>query len=82
MRVSRLGNSLMVRVPASVVAALHLREGDQVEILGAGEKQLYMAREPDLQGRPTAKRRTRSEATASVSPQLAAGRSRKFKTSG
>lgn len=54
MRVSRLGNSLMVRVPASVVAALRLREGDEVEVLGTADKQLYMTREPEPKPRQPA----------------------------
>jgi len=32
MRVSKWGNSLAVRLPAAVVEALHLKEGDQIEI--------------------------------------------------
>lgn len=32
MQVSRWGNSLAVRLPASVVEALQLKEGDQIEI--------------------------------------------------
>jgi antitoxin MazE len=32
MRVSKWGNSLAIRLPASVVKALQLKEGDQVEI--------------------------------------------------
>jgi len=32
MQVSKWGNSLAVRLPAAVVEALHLKEGDQIEI--------------------------------------------------
>jgi antitoxin MazE len=32
MRVSKWGNSLAVRLPAALVKALKLREGDQIEI--------------------------------------------------
>jgi antitoxin MazE len=32
MQVSRWGNSLAVRLPATVVEALHLKEGDDIEI--------------------------------------------------
>lgn len=32
MQVSKWGNSLAVRLPASVVEALQLKEGDQIEI--------------------------------------------------
>jgi len=33
MRISRWGNSLAVRLPASVVSALELNEGDDIEIV-------------------------------------------------
>lgn len=32
MRVSRWGNSLAIRLPASVVEALRLKEGDEIEL--------------------------------------------------
>ena len=32
MRVSKWGNGLAVRLPATVVEALHLKEGDDIEI--------------------------------------------------
>lgn len=32
MRVSKWGNSLAIRLPAAVVEALELKEGDQVEV--------------------------------------------------
>ena len=32
MRVSTWGNSLAIRLPASVVEALRLKEGDEVEV--------------------------------------------------
>ena len=38
MQVSRWGNSLAIRVPASVVEVLDLHEGDEVEVLVAGER--------------------------------------------
>ena len=36
MQVSKWGNSLAVRLPASVTAALGLKEGDDIEIQVAG----------------------------------------------
>lgn len=36
MQVSKWGNSLAVRLPAEVVEALELKEGDQIEIRIAG----------------------------------------------
>jgi antitoxin MazE len=38
MQVSRWGNSLAVRLPAAVVEALGLREGDEIEIELAGAR--------------------------------------------
>jgi antitoxin MazE len=38
MQVSKWGNSLAVRLPAAVVAALKLKEGDDIEIRVAGQK--------------------------------------------
>ena len=36
MRVCKWGNSLAVRLPASVVATLGLREGDDIELVSSG----------------------------------------------
>ncbi len=38
MQVARWGNSLAVRVPASVVKTLNLKEGDEVRLLAADGK--------------------------------------------
>jgi antitoxin MazE len=38
MQVAKWGNSLAVRLPAVVVEALKLREGDDIEIQVAGER--------------------------------------------
>ena len=38
MHVAKWGNSLAVRLPAAVVQALELKEGDQIEILVAGDR--------------------------------------------
>jgi len=38
MQVSKWGNSLAIRIPASVVEALQLKEGDNVEIVVDGAK--------------------------------------------
>jgi len=48
MRVSRMGNSLFVRVPAAVAAALTLKAGDDVQVSAIGAKQLGVEREPDV----------------------------------
>jgi antitoxin MazE len=39
MQVAKWGNSLAVRLPAAVVEALGLKEGDQIEIRIAGGRQ-------------------------------------------
>ena len=46
MQVSKWGNSLAVRLPAVVVEALGLKEGDQVEIQVAGKKAFEVTRAP------------------------------------
>lgn len=45
MQVSKWGNSLAVRLPASVVEALKLKEGDQLEISVAGVRKFEVARD-------------------------------------
>ena len=44
MQVSRWGNSLAVRLPSTVVEALGLKEGDQIEIRIAGEREFEVRR--------------------------------------
>jgi antitoxin MazE len=38
MKVSKWGNSLAIRLPASVVKALELKEGDEVEVHVVGKR--------------------------------------------
>jgi antitoxin MazE len=45
MQVSKWGNSLAIRIPASVVEALKLKEGDEVEIHVVGERAFGVARD-------------------------------------
>ena len=45
MQVSKWGNSLAIRIPSSVVDALDLKEGDEVEIHVAGERSFDVARD-------------------------------------
>jgi antitoxin MazE len=47
MQVSKWGNSLAVRLPAAVVEALELREGDEIEIHVADARELAVSRKPD-----------------------------------
>jgi antitoxin MazE len=45
MQVSKWGNSLAIRLPAAVVEALGLKEGDEVEVQVAGERAFDIARD-------------------------------------
>lgn len=45
MQVSKWGNSLAIRLPASVVDALDLKEGDRIEIRIAGGKVFEVSRD-------------------------------------
>ncbi len=57
MRVAKWGNSLAVRLPAVVVEALELKEGDEIDIHVADARQLGVARKP---GREELLRRLRA----------------------
>ena len=46
MQVARWGNSLAVRLPAAVVDALALKEGDEIEIHVAEPRAFAVARKP------------------------------------
>jgi antitoxin MazE len=45
MRVAKWGNSLAVRLPAAVVEALELKEGDQIEIRIADTREFEVSRD-------------------------------------
>ncbi len=49
MQVSKWGNSLAIRLPAAVVEALHLKEGDEIEISVAGKREFHVARDRSKQ---------------------------------
>jgi len=49
MQVSKWGNSLAVRLPAAVVEALALKEGDEIEIHVAETREFAVARKPGRQ---------------------------------
>lgn len=46
MQVAKWGNSLAVRLPVSVVEALKLKEGDEIEIHVAEARRFDIARKP------------------------------------
>jgi antitoxin MazE len=45
MRVAKWGNSLAIRLPASVVETLELQEGDEVEVHVVGDRAFDIARD-------------------------------------
>ena len=45
MQIAKWGNSLAIRLPASVVKALGLKEGDDIEIRVAGKHAFEIARD-------------------------------------
>ncbi len=45
MQVSKWGNSLAIRLPATVVKALELKAGDDIEIRVAGERAFEVSRD-------------------------------------
>lgn len=49
MQVSKWGNSLAIRLPATVVEALKLKEGDEVEVRVAGKRTFDVARDRSLE---------------------------------
>ncbi len=48
MQVAKWGNSLAIRFPASLVAALDLKEGEEVELHLVGEKSFEVVKKPSL----------------------------------
>ncbi|KQU73233.1 AbrB family transcriptional regulator [Aminobacter sp. DSM 101952] len=49
MQVSKWGNSLAIRLPAQVVEALDLKEGDEIDIRVAGERAFDIERDRSLE---------------------------------
>jgi antitoxin MazE len=47
MKVAKWGNSLAIRLPAGLVEALNIKEGDDIEVDVAGKRQLDINRKPD-----------------------------------
>ena len=45
MQVSKWGNSLAIRLPAAVVEALNLKDGDQIEVRIAGDREFEISRD-------------------------------------
>ncbi len=49
MQVSKWGNSLALRLPAAVVEALGLKEGDRIEVRIAGDREFEVGRDRSRQ---------------------------------
>jgi antitoxin MazE len=50
MQVSKWGNSLAIRLPAALVEALELREGDDVILHAVGSRALAVEKAPSVKG--------------------------------
>lgn len=48
MQVSKWGNSLAIRLPASIVEILDLKEGDTIEIHVAGSREIEIMKTPEV----------------------------------
>lgn len=48
MQVAKWGNSLAVRLPASVVQALDLKEGEEIDLHVIGERSLEVAKQANV----------------------------------
>jgi antitoxin MazE len=49
MQVSKWGNSLAIRIPASIVNALELKEGEEIELHLVGERSFEIVKKPSVQ---------------------------------
>jgi antitoxin MazE len=60
MQVSKWGNSLAIRLPAAVVDALELKDGDQIEVRIAGSREFEISRDRSREAAIERLRRLRS----------------------
>ena len=67
MKLAKWGNSLAVRLPAAVVDALELEEGDEIEIDIAGARRLDVRRAEDAAQTLARLRKYRGRLTADFS---------------
>ncbi len=49
MQISKWGNSLSIRIPAAVIEALELEEGDDIEVVVANESTFGIRKKPSSQ---------------------------------
>ncbi len=59
MRVAKWGNSLAVRLPAALVEALELEEGDDIDVRLVGERAIEVKKTPSVTARLERLRRLR-----------------------
>jgi len=59
MQVSKWGNSLAIRLPATVVETLELKDGDQIGVRIAGEREFEVSRDRSREDAITRLRRLR-----------------------
>jgi antitoxin MazE len=59
MKVAKWGNSLAIRLPAPVVEALKLKEGDDIEIRADARDALHVQKKPSIEEMLTDLRRYR-----------------------
>ena len=64
MRVRKWRDAMAIRLPAAVVTALDLKEGDEIEVHVVGAKTLEVARKPDVQALLARLRRLRGKLPA------------------
>ena len=65
MQVAKWGNSLAVRLPSSVVQALDLKEGEEIDLHVAGERSLEVTKQPNAKELLTRLRKFRGRLPAS-----------------
>jgi len=51
MKIAKWGNSLAIRLPAALVEAMGLKEGDEIELSSAGAWKMAVTREPTREER-------------------------------
>jgi antitoxin MazE len=67
MQISRWGNSLAIRLPAALVKALELADGDDVQLSVRGPRDFAIARKPDKEAILSAVREFRGRLPADFS---------------
>ena len=66
MKVAKWGNSLAVRLPAAVVEALQLQDGDEIEVRVDDPRTLTVVKKPDIEEMLRMLRRFRGRMPADI----------------